>query len=85
MNATIANLTAEEPLDTQKWKKSNDSVFTMFNNTDEFNCPIQYYLLNEWGKDLTYLQESGQSMIRMDKEGFINVDEVRYNNVTFVF
>ena len=76
-------MTAEEPLDTQKWIKSNVSAFEMFNNSDEFNCPIQYYLINEWGKDLTYLLESGQSMVRLDQEGFINVDEVRYDNKTF--
>lgn len=57
----------------------------MFTNSDEFNCPIQYYLLNEWGRDLTALLESGQSMVRLDTEGFINVDEVRYNGKTFVF
>lgn len=82
MNAAHVNLTAEEPLDTQKWKRSNDSIFTMFNNTDDFNCPIQFYLLNEWGKDLTNLLESGQSEVRLDKNGYLNVDEVRYDNKT---
>jgi hypothetical protein len=78
-------LKKEEPTDTQKFVYSATTVQEMFSNSDEYNCPISFYLVSDWGKDLTYLLESGKSMVRIADDGRIAVDEVRYNDLTFIF
>jgi hypothetical protein len=62
-------------------------VQNLFINSDDFNCPISYYLLNEEGRDLEDLLESGNGnpSIRIDKGGKVVIDETRYNGLTFVF
>ena len=58
----------------------------MFANSDEYNCPVSYYLINEWGRDLSSLLESGIStVVRINENGDLVIDEAQYDGLTFVF
>lgn len=64
---------------------SDKTVESLFTNSDEYNCPVTYYLINENGRDLSGLLNSKKNFVRIDENGRFAVDEARYNGLTYVF